>query len=274
MSSTATSNGAGVSKDAKTTPVAAGRDRSCGGCRSGGSAIPLTMAFQPIVDVEERRIEAFEALVRGPNGESASYVLGQLNAENVYAFDQACRVKAIELAAKLGITCRLNINFLPNAVYQPRTCTRATLEAVARTGFPVHLLTFEIVETEAVANPDHLLKIVQEYKRQGFSLALDDFGSGDSGFLHLVELRPDIVKVDRALIRGCDHDQRRLAIIASILNLGRQIGFKVVLEGMERAEEVASLRSVGGRFMQGFYFGRPLLERVATNQEINHAASA
>ena len=226
------------------------------------------MAFQPIVDVDESRIDAFEALVRGPGGEPASYVLGQVNAENLYAFDQACRVKAIELAASLGVACRLNINFLPNAVYQPRACIRATLETAARTGFPVDKLTFEIVESEAVVDPAHLLKIVQEYKCQGFSIALDDFGSGYSGFVQLANLRPDCVKVDRALIRDCDQDGHRLAIIASILGLGRQIGFKVVLEGMERAEEVTALRSVGGRFMQGFYFGRPLFESIATSKQI------
>lgn len=258
---------AGLSKDAADDSPTTPQSPPCGVCRSGGPSIPITMAFQPIVDVEELRIDAYEALVRGPGGESASDVLCQVNAENVYAFDQACRVKAIELAASLGIACRLNINFLPNAVYQPRACIRATLDAALRTGFPVCRLTFEIVETEAV-DPAHLLGIVKEYKHQGFGLALDDFGTGNAGFLQILDLQPDIVKVDRALIEGCHRDKRRLAIIASILSLGHQIGFKVVLEGMERAEEVAALRSVGGRFMQGYYFGRPLLERAATSHEI------
>lgn len=260
-------NEADFPKQASSHILTTSEGRFCSACRAGGSSIPLTMAFQPIVDLDEARIDAFEALVRGPGGESASHVLGQVNAENIYAFDQACRVKAIELAASLGITCHLNINFLPNAVYEPRACIRATLEAAVRTGFPVHRLTFEILETEAV-NPAHLLSIVKEYKRQGFGLALDDFGTGNVGFLQIIDLQPDIVKVDRALIQGCDQDKRRLAIIASILELGQQIGFKVVLEGMERVEEVAALRSVGGRFMQGYHFGRPLFERIATSQEI------
>lgn len=254
--------------DVDTALIKDRNDLSCGACRSGLSSIPLTMAFQPIVDIEERRIDAFEALVRGPAGEGASHVLGQINAGNLYGFDQACRVKAIELAARLGITCHLNINFLPNAVYQPRACIRATLEAAARTGFPTHLLTFEILESQALVDPAHLLNIVSEYKRQGFSLALDDFGTGNSGFLQLVNLRPDIVKVDRALIQGCDQDKHRLAIIASLLDLGQQMGIKIVLEGMERPEEVAALRSVGGRYMQGFYFARPMFEAITTSQAI------
>lgn len=241
---------------------------SCGACRSGVGSVPLTMAFQPIVDVEEQRIDGFEALVRGLNGEGAGHVLGQVDGDNLYAFDQACRIKAIELAARLGITCHLNINFLPNAVYQPRACIRATLEAAARTGFPTHLLTFEIVETQDIADASHLLSIVAEYKRQGFSLALDDFGTGNSGLARLASLRPDIVKVDRVLIEGCDHDRHRLAIIASLIGLGHATGMKIVLEGMETAAEVAALRSVGGRYMQGFYFARPLFEGITNAQTI------
>jgi EAL domain-containing protein (putative c-di-GMP-specific phosphodiesterase class I) len=69
------------------------------------------MAFQPVVDIKERRIDAYEALVRGPNGEGAMHVLSQITSANRYAFDQACRVKAIEMASALGIECGLNINF-------------------------------------------------------------------------------------------------------------------------------------------------------------------
>jgi len=84
----------------------------------------------------------------------------------------------------------------------------------------------------------------------------------------LANLRPDIVKVDRALIQGCDRDKHRLAIIASLLGLGQQIGIKIVLEGMESPEEVAALRSVGGRYMQGFYFAQPMFERITSAQAI------
>ena len=220
------------------------------------------MAFQPIVDLLEHRIDAYEALVRGPHGEGASQVLAQVNANNVYAFDQACRVRAIEMAAKLGIDRQLNINFLPNAVYQPNACIRTTLEAAARTGFRRDRLTFEIVETETIADTPHLINIVAEYRRQGFKIALDDFATGYSGLSRLAELKPDIVKIDRSLVRDCDRDQTRLAIVGSMIALGAAIGIKVVLEGVERLAEVEALRSIGGRFMQGFYFAKPTFEGV------------
>lgn len=220
------------------------------------------MAFQPIVDVLEQRIDAYEALVRGPHGEGAAQVLAQVNADNVYAFDQACRVRAIEMAARLGIDRQLNINFLPNAVYQPNACIRTTLEAAARTGFRRDRITFEIIETEIIADPAHLAGIVREYRRQDFKIALDDFSTGYSGLSRLAELKPDIVKLDRVLVQNCDQDQTRLAIIASMIALGTAIGIKVVLEGVERLAEAEALRSVGGRFMQGFYFAKPMFEGI------------
>ena len=226
------------------------------------------MAFQPIVDLREGRITAHEALVRGPNGEGAAHILEQVTADNLYAFDQACRTRAIALAARLGLDCRLSINFLPNAVYEPRACIRATLEAAARTGFDPRRLTFEIVETEAIADTAHILAIISEYRRHGFKIALDDFATGYSGLARLADLRPDIIKLDRALIRGCDHDSTRLAITASVLTLGLAIGIDVIIEGVETPGEFEALRAAGARFMQGFYLSKPLFERLCTHAEL------
>jgi EAL domain-containing protein (putative c-di-GMP-specific phosphodiesterase class I) len=226
------------------------------------------MAFQPIVDLQRNRVDAYEALVRGPHGEGADTVLGQLTPDNTYTFDQACRVKAIELAARLRLDRQLSINFLPNAVYEPKACIQTTLRAAARTGFPRDRLTFEILESETIADTAHLLAIIREYRKHGFKIALDDFGTGYSGLARLAELRPDIVKVDRILVQDCDQDSTKLAIVAGIIAIGSAIGVKVVLEGVERAGEVMALKSVGARFIQGFYFARPLFEGVARDGDI------
>ena len=243
--------------------------KTCAACRKPSTVPALSMAFQPIVDLQERRIDAYEALVRGVNGEGAAEMLKWATGDNLYTFDQACRVKAIELAASLGIDRNLNINFLPNAVYEPRACIRATLDAAARTGFDPRRLTFEIVETEWISDTPHLLNIIKEYRKMGFRVALDDFGTGHSGLARLAALRPDIIKVDRCLIQDCDHDHTRLAIVASIIALGAQIEVKVVVEGVERLGEVEALRSAGARFMQGFYFAKPAFEMLARETSIN-----
>lgn len=88
----------------------------CQACHDHQDLFPFTMAFQPVVDLVNRRIDGYEALVRGPGGEGAPSVLAQVTEENLYAFDQACRTRAIRLASRLGLDRRLSINFLPNAV--------------------------------------------------------------------------------------------------------------------------------------------------------------
>lgn len=113
-------------------PLSSSPGRSpCAGCRDGAALdFEFSVAFQPILDLETNAPFAYEALARGPRGESAASVLGQVTPANRYAFDQQCRVKAIEGAVAAGILdtpARLSINFLPNAVYSPRACIQLTL---------------------------------------------------------------------------------------------------------------------------------------------------
>ena len=240
----------------------------CAACQESPPLFPFTMAFQPILDLQLRTIDAHEALVRGPDGEAASTILGQVNAENRYAFDQSCRVKAIELASSLKLEGRLNINFLPKAVYDPKACIRLTLETARRTGFPLDRLTFEFIETEEIFDKNHILSIIEEYRRHSFQIALDDFGTCYSGLVRLADLRPDIIKLDRALIKDCDQNRTLLRIVGSMISLGAELGIKVVAEGVERRAEVDALRSVGVRFMQGFYFAKPIFQGVASGDAI------
>lgn len=151
------------------------------GCDACGSAQAATFkfsyAYQPIVDVVQRCVWGHEALVRGPQGESAFSVLSQVTDENRYRFDRACRVKAIKGAAQLGIEERLSINFLPNAIYKPEVCIRTTLAAARASSFPIERIVFEATEGEAISDGPRLAEILREYKRTGFITAIDDFGA-------------------------------------------------------------------------------------------------
>jgi EAL domain-containing protein (putative c-di-GMP-specific phosphodiesterase class I) len=156
---------------------------ACQGCRDGDDfPMPFTMAFHPIVDVAAGEIWGYEALVRGTEGQGAYSVLQAVTEANRYVFDQACRVKAIELAgANLPRSSKahLSINFMPNAVYEPRACIRATLAAAARTQFDPKRLMFEFTENERMDDVAHVANIVAEYKRMGFMTAL--CGAGPAG---------------------------------------------------------------------------------------------
>lgn len=240
---------------------------SCANCRNlEGLDFQFTMAFQPIVDVRTQQPFAFEALVRGTQGESAYSILSQVNDANRYRFDQACRVKAIELAAKAGLLdipdCLLSINFLPNAVYRPETCIRATLEAARQFGFPLERLMFEVTEGERVEEPDHLKGIFAEYEKQGFTTAIDDFGSGYSGLNLLATFQPKVLKLDMALTRSIDSDPVREAIVAGIALVADRLGIKIVAEGVETMEERIALQALGVSLMQGYLFARPEVETL------------
>ena len=226
---------------------------------------PFSMAFQPIVDVEKRRVFAYEALVRGPEGQSAASVLDQVTAENRYRFDQTCRVTAITLAQRLGLTqagALLSINFMPGAVYSPAACIQLTLKTAREVGFPLDRLIFEITEGEKILDRRHLLGIVNEYRRHGFRMALDDFGAGYSGLNVLADLEVEILKLDMDLIRNVDRRPAALAIVRSMVELCRALGSQVVAEGIETVEEFMALRGCGVSLMQGYLLAKPAFERL------------
>lgn len=233
----------------------------CQGCRNGESAeFQLSMAFQPIVDVQTGRPFAYEALVRGPEGQSAYSVLSQVTEANRYAFDQACRVAAIESAVKAGLldgSAKLSINFLPNAVYSPLACIQLTLKTAAATGLPTDRLIFEFTENEQMVDPAHVANIVDSYRRMGFGTALDDFGAGHAGLNLLAKFQTDLIKLDMELIRDLDQSLPRRTIVAAVVKMCAELGVTVIAEGIESEGELEALREMGVRYIQGFLLAKP-----------------
>lgn len=232
----------------------------CAGCKSGNKlGFDFTMAFQPIVNVSTRSVFAHEALVRGLAGEGAPSILAKVHEVNRYAFDQACRVRAIELATQLGMQSKLSINFMPNAVYQPRACIRMTLATARRCGFPLDNIMFEVTEDERSADIPHLAGIFEEYERHGFTTAIDDFGAGYAGMELLASFQPGVIKVDMGLVRGIDSSRPRRAIVAGIVSICRELEIVVIAEGVETSAEFRVLRDLGIDHFQGYLFAKPAL---------------
>ncbi|MEK1942511.1 MAG: EAL domain-containing protein [Pseudomonas sp.] len=236
---------------------------TCAACQDGAALeFDFSMAFQPIVDMRDRSLFAYEALVRGTDGSSAASILGRVTDHNRYAFDQACRVKAVELASRLQVPCLLSINFLPNAVYKASTCIRATLEAARRFNFPTERIIFELTEGEELQDKDHLKDIIQEYHKHNFRTAIDDFGAGYAGLNLLAEFQPDIIKLDMALVRDIDTHNVRQAIVQGILGVCRALNIEVIAEGIESVGELRHLHGQGINLFQGYLFARPALEQL------------
>ncbi len=235
----------------------------CRICAEGADpGFEISMAFQPIVNTTDRSILAHEALVRGIAGEPAGQVFEKVNNRNRYSFDQACRIKAIEWAARLGMKSNLSINFMPNAVYKPERCIQTTLRAADQFGFPTDRIIFEVTEGERVDDPVHLDKIIRYYQSKGFKTAIDDFGAGYAGLSLLADFRTDLVKLDMGLVRDIDSNPSRQAIVKATLSVCDSLGIRAIAEGVETRAELHSLRDMGVELIQGYLLARPAFEAL------------
>ncbi|MAM00355.1 EAL domain-containing protein [Hydrocarboniclastica marina] len=235
----------------------------CGQCACGeGLDFAFTFAFQPIIDADKREVYAYEALVRGNEGEGAWSILSRVNEKNRYSFDQICRVKAVKLAAKLGMKAMLSINFLPNAVYQAEYCIRTTLAAARTYNFDTSKIIFELIEGEDLSKPDHLVSIINTYREMGFKVAVDDFGAGYSRYNLMVASPPDLLKLDMALVRDIESNPNKQAVVAGIITMMDKLGGRIVAEGVETEAEYRWLRSQGIALFQGYLFAKPGFESL------------
>jgi len=173
----------------------------CGECDCDeGLDLSFSFAFQPIIDVDNRDVYAYEALVRGTQGEGADTILNRVNEHNRYSFDQRCRVKAVKLASRLKLRTRLSINFMPNAVYEPENCIRTTLAAAKTYNFDTSKLIFELTENEALTDADHLASVINAYREVGFQVALNDFDAGQLRINVAVASPLNLIKLDVTLL--------------------------------------------------------------------------
>jgi EAL domain-containing protein (putative c-di-GMP-specific phosphodiesterase class I) len=192
-------------------------------------------------------------------------VLGQVTIANRYAFDQQCRVRAIQSAAAAGLlqtAAKLSINFLPKAVYEPKACIQLTLKTAAAIDFPTDRLIFEFTEHEQWDDPAHVARIVDYYKVMGFGTALDDFGAGHAGLNLLARFQPDMIKLDMELVRNLDASLPRRIIVDAVVRMCAELGVTVIAEGIETHGELDALRALGVRYVQGYLFAEPAFERL------------
>ena len=229
-----------------------------------GNEKPIDIAFQPIFDARTGQVRAYEALVRGPNGEGAASVLSQVADHECHRFDQRVRMLAIEKAAALGLAttnAALSININSKAVIEAKRCLGNTIAAAARAGLPHDRIVLEFSEN-ARLDVKHARNIVRVYKKHGFRTALDDFGNGYAGLATLADVPMDVIKLDMSLVRGIDASFARQAIVASVVGMMAKLDRNLVAEGVQTQSELATLQVLGVEMVQGFYLGRPSLTEL------------
>lgn len=221
-----------------------------------------SFAFQPIVNAQTRTITAYEALVRGPNNESADSVFNNVVSADLATFDEECRKAALALANRLGVRCDLNLNLLPQGFRADRDCLASTLDMAIEHGFTPERLVLEVTEGEVLGNQDRFTELVGIYRGLGMRMAIDDFGSGYSGLNVLADFQPDQIKLDKNLVRGIQGRGPRQAIVRAIFQVCRDLGIELIAEGIESEDEFRWLCDEGVELFQGYLFAHPLFEAL------------
>ncbi|MFN2464411.1 MAG: EAL domain-containing protein [Candidatus Dormibacteria bacterium] len=213
----------------------------------------VSMVFQPIIDLQTRRVNGVESLAR-------------LTAEprrtpDLWFIEATAVGLGVELELLAIRQALLQLELLPPSVYMsvnasPATAASPGLATVLETT-PLQRVVLEVTEHDAVTDYEVLIASLKDLRSRGLRLAVDDMGSGFANLRHILELHPDIIKLDVALTRGIDSDTPRRALAASFASFAREIGAKIVAEGMETSEECETLKDLGVHLGQGYFLARP-----------------
>lgn len=224
----------------------------------------LKTYFQPIVDVRQNEVFAYECLSRGIRkdgtlmGSSLIFKTATKN-DLLYYLDREARETAIVNAVANNITKKIFINFVPSAIYNPDTSLKDTMEWVEKYNINPENIIFEVIETESIIDTDYLKKFLKPYRNQGFKIALDDIGSGYSSLTLLTELKPDFIKVDMEIIRDINIKPYKQSVFKALSYICQENKIKLLAEGVETIEELDFCISNGADYAQGFYFSKPTL---------------
>lgn len=223
--------------------------------------------FQPITSIRKCQIIGLEALSRGvgnaldgqaPIAPDTMFKLAE--AEQVApALDDLCRQTAMKSFSPLHGSNRdllLFLNFHALSLNNDIESENGLLASVAALGLDPRNIVIEILESE-FDDTDELRLSVDIYKKHGFLMALDDLGAGFSNLDRIAFIKPDILKLDRVLVRDLDKDYHKQEVFKSLVNLSEKIGGWTVVEGVETQDEAMAALDLGADMMQGYYFARP-----------------
>lgn len=230
----------------------------------------VTYHFQPIIDAKDGSVFAYEALMRVdlPTLHSPADVLRLAREENclheverITFFRASSAYQALENAGKVVPSALLFVNSIASQYLTPDELS----EYSARYASILPRIVIEITEEE-VLDPK-ALRIKQTIRGSSGAFALDDYGSGYSNERSLLELSPNYIKIDLSIIRDIDTDANKRQIVSNTVSYAHQRGMKVVAEGLETADEVRTVLSLGVDLLQGFFLAMPQAEPGGASEE-------
>ena len=223
----------------------------------------LDIAFQPIVNIHTGEIYAVEALLRNYKDlgfKSIFSLFDEVYKDNIlYAFDIALRKKTIKKFTTIQNYKQIKLFYnLDNRIFNSNNFTRGnTAPILKELNVNKENICFEISERHEISSEFNIEKILQHYKNENYSIAIDDFGVGFSGYKLLYDSTPDIIKIDRFFLQDIEKNIKKKHMVRSITNLAIQLGIKVIAEGVETKEELFTCKEIGCHFVQGYLIQRP-----------------
>jgi diguanylate cyclase (GGDEF)-like protein len=219
----------------------------------------LLLQYQPVLEMSDRQLVGFEALVRlpAPDGTEAFIPLAEelrlIDKVGEWVLREACRT-AMSWPEHLTVAVNLSLGQFASGGIE-ETVSKALTEA----GLEPSRLELEIAETLLLSNNEATMATLRRLKAMGVSITMDDFGTGYSALSYLWKFPFDRIKIDRSLMAAFEHSNDGVeSVVKSIIALGREMKMRVTVEGVETARQVEFLYNANADQVQGFYFGEPI----------------
>jgi len=226
----------------------------------------LKLYFQPQIKLPSRQVYGLEALVRWehPSKGMISPVhfiplaeeTGMIVELGAWVMHETCRIaKAWRQQGLLNTRVSVNVS---SRQFERQDVALLVEQALEASGLPARYLTVELTESAIMSNHEDNLAVLEKIKRLGVKVSLDDFGTGYSSLSYLRSFPVDTLKIDRQFIVEAQEEEEVRAIISAIVIMAHALNLDVVAEGVEDAQQVEYLASIGCDVIQGFFFSRPL----------------
>ena len=224
----------------------------------------LTLAYQPIVELATSRVIGAEALVRWRRGGEvippreflgAAEESGLIVPLGEWVLREACAQGAAwrEASWDIGVSVNLSARQITAAGFPARVAG-----ILAETGLPPAALTVEVNEHVLVADAGPVVGRLADLHRTGVRMAIDDFGTGYASLAHLLHLPLDVIKIDPSFVAGLGQEDTLTLLTRTVVQLGRELGLRVIAVGIEQPSQLTALREMGCDYGQGFLVARPM----------------
>lgn len=239
----------------------------------------LDVAFQPIVDIHSGALFGVEALLRGTDTlgyDTIASFFDRLYEENIlYTFDLRLREKVIEKFCMIEGYENIKLFYnIDNRVLDMSNFSKGNTSLILRRhGIDHKAMVFEVSERNEIGDSDHFTKLMIHYRDEGFCIAIDDFGIGQSGYKMLYHCAPDIIKIDRFFLSSIDKDPKKKLLARNMVQLATLMGSRVIAEGVETERELLVCKEIGCQMVQGYFILRPTLDCTQIVPKYSHIAS-